>query len=96
MLGSEPKEIPCVDKVDKTQGTFKWSEKGKESLKKMNSDCNLTAGLEAVLQVAVEAQVMMCRNIDVSSGLVMRLRLRSESISNPFHLERAIIPVKIT
>ena len=27
--------------------------------------------------------------------LEMRLRLRSESILNPFHLERAIIPVKI-
>ena len=37
-LGSEPKEIPCVDEVDETQGTFKWSEKAKESLKKINSD----------------------------------------------------------
>jgi hypothetical protein len=36
----------------------------------MNSDCNLTAGLEAVLQVAVRARVMLRRNIDVSSGLV--------------------------
>ena len=36
----------------------------------MNSDCNLTAGLEAVLQVAVGARVMLRRNIDVSSGLM--------------------------
>ena len=36
----------------------------------MNSDCNLTAGLEAVLQVAVRARVMLHINIDVSSGLV--------------------------
>ena len=36
----------------------------------MNSDCNLTAGLEAVLQVAVRARVMLRRNIDVSRGLV--------------------------
>ena len=36
----------------------------------MNSDCNLTAGLEVVLQVAVGARVMLRRNIDVSSGLV--------------------------
>ena len=26
----------------------------------MNSDCNLTAGLEAVLQVAVGARVILC------------------------------------
>ena len=63
-------EIPCVDKVDNTQGTYKWSDKAKEALKKMNSYCNLTAGLEAVLQVAVGAQVMLRRNIDVSRGLV--------------------------
>ena len=69
-LDSEAKEIPCVDEVDETQGTFKWSEKAKESLKKLNSDCNLTAGLEAVLQVAVGARVMLRRNIDVSTGLV--------------------------
>ena len=58
------------DEVDETQGTFKWSDKAKESLKKMNSDCNQTAGLEVVLQVAVGARVMLRRNIDVSSGLV--------------------------
>ena len=38
-LDSEAKEIPCVNEVDETQGTFKWSEKAKESLKKLNSDC---------------------------------------------------------
>ena len=69
-LGSKTKEIPCVDEVDETQGTFKWSDKAKEALKKINSDCDLTAGLEAVLQVAVRARVMLRRNIDVSSGLV--------------------------
>ena len=69
-LDSEAKEIPCDDEVDETQGTFKWSEKAKESLKKLNSDCNLTAGLEAVLQVAVGARVMLRRNINVSTGLM--------------------------
>ena len=62
--------IPCVDEVEETQDTFKWSEKAKESLKKINCDCKLTAGLEAVLQVTVGARVMLHRNIDVSSGLV--------------------------
>ena len=36
----------------------------------MNSYCNLTASLEAVLQVAVGVRVILRRNIDVSSGLV--------------------------
>ena len=69
-LGTKSKENPCVDKVDETQGTLKWSDKAKEALKKRNSDCNLTAGLEALLQVAVGARVMLHRNIDVSSGFV--------------------------
>ena len=32
-LDSEAKEIPCVDEVDETQGTLKWSEKANKSLK---------------------------------------------------------------
>ena len=39
-------------------------------MKKLNRDCNLTAGLEAVLQVAVGAHVMLRRNIDTGIGLV--------------------------
>ena len=39
-------------------------------MKKLNTDCNITAGLEAVLQVAVGARVMLRRNIDTSKGLV--------------------------
>ena len=41
--GTKTKEIPCVDEVNETQGTFKWSDKAKDALKKMNSDCNLTS-----------------------------------------------------
>ena len=69
-LGSEVKEIPCVDEVDETKGTFKWSKKATQAMEKLNHDCNLTAGLEAVLKVAVGARVMLRRNIDTSSGLV--------------------------
>ena len=36
----------------------------------MNNDCNNTAGLEAVLKLAVGARVMLRRNIDVKVGLV--------------------------
>ena len=65
-------EIPCIDEVNETTGTFKWSKKATEEMKKLNRDCNLTAGLEAVLQVAVGARVMLRRNIDTSKGLVNR------------------------
>ena len=49
---------------------FKWSKRATEEMKKLNKDCNLTAGLEAVLQVAVGARVMLRRNIDTGVGLV--------------------------
>ena len=39
-------------------------------MKKLNRNCNPTAGLEAVLQVAVGARVMLRRDIDTSKGLV--------------------------
>ena len=39
-------------------------------MKRLNSDCNLTAGLEAVLEIAVGARVMLRHNIDTSKGLV--------------------------
>ena len=59
-----------IDEVNETIGTFKWSKKAAEELKKLNSDCNMTAGLEAVLQIAVGAHVMLRRNVDTSKGLV--------------------------
>jgi len=37
-------------------------------LKKLNKDCNLTAGLEAELVIAVGARVMLRRNIDTKRG----------------------------
>ena len=69
-LQAETQEIPCTDEVNETVGTFKWTKKAGEELQKLNSDCNLTAGLEAVLRVAVGARVMLRRNIDTSQGLV--------------------------
>ena len=69
-LETQTHEIPCIDEVNETIGTFKWSKKAAEELKKLNSDCNMTAGLEAVLQIAVGARVMLRRNADTSKGLV--------------------------
>ena len=64
-------DIPCIDEVNETvSGKVKWSKKATEEMKRLNSDCNLTAGLEAVLQVAIGAHAMLCRNIDISKGLV--------------------------
>ena len=33
-LEAEVKEIPCIDEVDETSSTFKWSEKATEEMKK--------------------------------------------------------------
>ena len=71
ILDAEIKDIPCIDEVNETvSGTFKWSKKATEEMKRLNSDYNLTAGLKAVLPVAVGARVMLRRNIDNSKGLV--------------------------
>ena len=39
-------------------------------LERLNKDCNLTAGLEVVLCIAMGARVMLRRNIDTKGGLV--------------------------
>ena len=59
-----------MDEVDETKGTFKWSKKATKAMEKLNRDCNMTGGLEAVLKVAVGARVMLRRNFDTRSGLV--------------------------
>ena len=41
-----------------------------EHLDKLNADCNMTAGLEAKLSLAVGARVMLRPNIDTKAGLV--------------------------
>ena len=69
-FGSELHELVCVDEVDQTSSTRKWSKKAAEQLVKLNNDCNMTAGLEAKLVFAISARVMLRRNIDTSIGLV--------------------------
>jgi hypothetical protein len=69
-LETETRDIMCTDEVDETTGIFRWSKKATEEMKKLNTDCNLTAGLEAVLHIAIGARVMLRRNIDTSIGLV--------------------------
>ena len=58
-LGTKLESFTCIDEIDETNGTHKWSKKAADALKKANSDCNLTAGLEDELIIAVGARVML-------------------------------------
>ena len=65
-LESGTVEVLCSDEIDENIGAEKWSKKAATELDRLNKDCNLTAGLEAVLHIAVGAQVMLRRNLDTS------------------------------
>ena len=60
----------CIDEIDETSSSHKWTKKAQKQLEKLNNDSNLTAGLEAELTLAVGARVMLRRNIDTKQGLV--------------------------
>ena len=98
-LNSEVHELLCTDEVDETSGTLKWNKKAAERLEKLNRDCNMTAGLEAKLSLAVGARVMLRRNIDTKTGLVNgaigtvhsisvnRVTVQFDHISEPYDVE---------
>ena len=69
-LDNELHKIVCIDEIDETSSSHKWSKKAQKQLEKLNNDSNLTAGLEAELILAVGARVMLRRNIDTKRGLV--------------------------
>ena len=69
-LSTIPVELSCTDTVDETVGKYKWSKKAATTLDRLKKDCNLTAGLEAVLCIAVGTRIMLRRNIDTAHGLV--------------------------
>ena len=88
-LTSQVHDLFCTDEVDETCSTRKWSRKAAEQLEKLNNDCNLTAGLEAKLTLAVGARVMLRRNIDTNAGLVNGaigtvLSIRTDHVSVQF------------
>ena len=56
--------------MDETKSSNKWHKKAAEQLVKLSKDCNNSAGLQAVVKVAVGARVMLRRNIDTKGGLV--------------------------
>ena len=98
-LDTDLHKITCVDEVDETSSSRKWSEKAKKELEKLNKDSNLTAGLEAELTLAVGARVMLRRNIDTKQGLVngaigtvtaissQKLMIKFDHIDNPCTIE---------
>ena len=69
-LDSKVEVLYCIDEIDETCGTRKWTKTASDQLKKLNKDCNLTAGLEAELTIAIGARVMLRRNLDTKKGLV--------------------------
>ena len=55
-LESGTVEVLCSDEIDETTGAEKWSKKAATELDRLKKkDCNLTAGLEAMLHIAVGA-----------------------------------------
>ena len=73
LLNSLPSKIiqlHCTDEIDEASAPFKWNKKAQQYLKLLNKDCNMTAGLEQVLNLAVGARVMLRRNINTEYGLV--------------------------
>ena len=99
-LDTEVHELACIDEVDETRSMSNWHTKAAEKLEKMNSDCNNTEGLEAKLQLAVGARVMLRRNIDTKLGLVngaigtvlaitsSRVRVKFDHLDQPYDVER--------
>ena len=69
-LSSKIIQLHCTDEIDEASAPFKWNKKAQQHLKFLNKDCNLTAGLEQVLNLAVDARVMLRRNISTENGLV--------------------------
>ena len=92
--------FPCVDEIDETTSTRKWTNKAANALNKANKDCNLTAGLEAKLTLAIGARVMLRRNIDTKNGLVNgsigsvtamtsnAITVKFDHIAEPYCIER--------
>ena len=58
-LDTEVHKIVCIDEIDETSSSHKWTKKAQKQLEKLNNDSNLTAGLEAELTLAVGARVML-------------------------------------
>ena len=92
--------FPCVDEIDETSSARKWNKKAVSALSKANKNCNMTAGLETKLTLAVGARVMLRRNIDIKNSLVNgsigyvtaiksnSITVKFDHIADPYCVER--------
>ena len=99
-LDSEVHQIKCIDEIDETASKLTWTKKADGQLQKLNNDSNMTAGLEAILMMAVGARVMLRRNIDTKVGLVngalgtvvaitgSYIKIKFDHINEPYDVER--------
>ena len=88
MLGNQVIKIDAVDEVDDTASNQSWNNKATKELSRLNNDCNLTAGLEAILHIAEGARIMLRRNICTKTGLV------NGSLGTVKNVSRSFIMVK--
>ena len=65
-LDTEAHKIVCIDEIDETSSSHKWTKKAQKQLEKLNNDSNLTAGLKAELTLAIGARVMLRRTSTLS------------------------------
>ena len=56
--------------MDETASAREWGKKAAKQLKKLNKNCNMTAGLEGNLKLVVSKRVMLLHNLDTKVGLV--------------------------
>ena len=82
-LRSEKVELPSQMLQMKVVALLNLIKKLPKKLEKLNLDCSRTAGLEAVLTLAIGARVMLRRNIDVTMGLV-------KVVSSEFYFHKPI------
>ena len=99
-IASPTCQLYCTDEIDETAGPRKMTKKVVEHLEKLNTDCNMTAGLEAKLCLAVGARVMLRRNLDTKAGLVngaigtvlsvvpSHVTVKFDHVSTPYDVER--------
>ena len=69
-LGDNVITFEATDSIDSTKSKQQWNSKVCKELDRLNADCNLTAGLEVKLRLAVGARVMLRRNLSTEEGLV--------------------------